>query len=83
MSKKKKKNLEPVQTSPVPMKKVEHKGYTAVQSPRNHHVMIGKDGKMVYHAQYEINLTEDGLRKVIDDYIARSEKVVNRPCVPS
>ena len=45
--------------------------------------MIGKAGKVVYHAQYEINLSEDGLRKVIDDYITQSEKVVKRTCVPS
>lgn len=82
MSKKKRK-IEQLAAKPAPMRRVTHRGYTAVQSPRNNHVMIGKAGRMVYHAQYEINLTEDGLRKVIDDYIARSEKVVNRPCVPS
>lgn len=80
---KKKRKIEQPAAKPEPMRRVTHRGYTAVQSPRNNHVMIGKAGKMVYHAQYEINLTEDGLRKVIDDYIARSEKVVNRPCVPS
>lgn len=79
----KKKKIAPAQEKPAPMRRVMHRGYTAVQSPRNNHVMIGKAGKMVYHAQYEINLSEDGLRKVIDDYIARSEKAVNRPCVPS
>lgn len=82
MSKKKRKIEQPA-AKPALMRRVAHRGYTAVQSPRNNHVMIGKAGRMVYHAQYEINLTEDGLRKVIDDYIARSEKVVNRPCVPS
>lgn len=80
---KKKKNQEPVKEVSAPMRRVTHRGYTAVQSPRNNHVMIGKAGKMVYHAQYEINLSEDGLRKVIDEYITRSEKAVNRPCVPS
>lgn len=79
----KKKNTAPVQVKPAPMRKVTHRGYTAVQSLRNNRVMIGKAGKMVYHAQYEINLSEDELRKVIDDYIAQSEKVVKRPCVPS
>ena len=29
------------------------------------------------------NLTEDGLRKVIDDYISRSERGVRSPCCPS
>ena len=80
---KKKRKIEQPAAKPAPMRRVTHRGYTAVQSPRNNHVMIGKAGRMVYHAQYEINLTEDGLRKVIDDYIARSEKGANRPCVPS
>lgn len=79
----KKKKTAPAQEKPEPMRRVTHRGYTAVQSPRNNHVMIGKAGKMVYHAQYEINLSEDGLRKVIDDYIAQSEKAVKRPCIPS
>ena len=82
MAKKKRKTEQPA-AKLAPMRRVTHRGYTAVQSPGNNHVMIGKAGKMVYHAQYEINLSEDGLRKVIDDYIAQSEKVVNRPCVPS
>ncbi len=82
MPKKKKKTEQPA-AKPAPMRRVTHRGYTAVQSPRNNHVMIGKAGKMVYHAQYEINLSEEGLRKVIDEYISRSEKAVNRPCVPS
>jgi len=82
MSKKKRKNEQPA-AKPAPMQRVTHRGYTAVQSPRNNHVMIGKAGKVVYHAQYEINLTEDGLRKVIDDYISRSERGVRSPCCPS
>lgn len=80
---KKKRKMEQPAVKPAPMRRVTHRGYTAVQSPRNNHVMIGKGGKMVYHAQYEISLSEDGLRKVIDDYIAQSEKVVKRPCIPS
>lgn len=75
MSKKKKKNQEPVKAAPVPMKKVEHKGYTAVQSPRNHHVMIGKGGKMVYHASYDRSLTEDELKKAVEDYLATAERM--------
>lgn len=71
MSKKKRKNEQP-DAKPAPMQRVTHRGYTAVQSPRNNHVMIGKAGKMVYHAQYEVSLTEEELRKVVDDYITRS-----------
>ena len=43
---------------PAGMKKLEHRGYTIVQSSRNHHVMIGKDGHMVYHAHYDHPLTD-------------------------
>lgn len=75
MAKKKKKNQELVKAAPVPMKKVEHKGYTVVQSPRNHHIMIGKDGKMVYHAHYDHQLTEDELKQRVDDYLALAERL--------
>lgn len=75
MAKKKKKNQEPVKAAPVPMKKVEHNGYTVVQSPRNHHIMIGKAGKMVCHAQYDHPLTEDELKKAVDDYLALAERL--------
>lgn len=75
MAKKKKKNQEPVQATPVLMKKVEHKGYTVVQSPRNHHIMIGKDGKMVYHAHYDHQLTEDELKQRVDDYLTLAERL--------
>lgn len=71
----KKKRTEAAPEKAAPMKKVEHKGYTAVQSPRNHHIMIGKDGKMVYHAQYDHDLTEDELRARIDDFLALRERL--------
>lgn len=67
---KKKRIQERLKSAPVVMKKVEHKGYTVVQSPRNHHIMIGKDGKMVYHAHYDHPLTEDELKQRVDDYLA-------------
>ena len=70
MSAKKKRIQERLKSAPVVMKKVEHKGYTVVQSPRNHHIMIGKDGKMVYHAHYDHPLTEDELKQRVDDYLA-------------
>lgn len=73
MSKKKKKQ-EPVQQAPARMKKVAHKGYTAVQSPRNHHVMIGKDGKMVSHAHVDHPLTEEELKKTVDDFLVIAER---------
>ena len=64
-----------MKAAPVPMKKVEHKGYTVVQSPRNNHVMIGKDGKMVCHAKYDHPLTEDELKQRVDDYLALAERM--------
>ena len=72
---KKKKKQEPLQQAPVPMKKVAYRGYTAVQSPRNHHVMIGKDGKMVYHAHVDHPLSEEELKQRIDGYLELSERL--------
>lgn len=71
MSKKQARNTQPAK--PAGMKKLEHRGYTIVQSPRNHHVMIGKDGRSVYHASYDRPLTDAELRKRVDDYINVSE----------
>jgi hypothetical protein len=68
MRAKKKRAQEPGKAAPVLMKKVEHKGYTVVQSPRNHHVMIGKDGKMVHHAHYAI------ARQAIEHYMEDREE---------
>lgn len=82
MSKKKRKIEQPA-AKPAPMQRVTHRGYTAVQSPRNNHIMIGKAGKMVYHSQYDKPLTEEGLRKAIDDFIQLRERLVETPCIPS
>ena len=71
----KKKNVAPVQEKAAPVRKVVHNGYTAVQSTRNNHIMIGKDGKMVYHAQCDHALTEAELREVIDDYLVLKKVV--------
>ena len=67
MSRKQARNPQPAK--PAGMKKLEHRGYTIVQSPRNHHIMIGKDGRMVYHAHYDHPLTDEELRERVDDYI--------------
>lgn len=71
----KKKKIAPVQESAALVRKVVHNGYTVVQSTRNNHIMIGKDGKRVYHAQYDHALTEAELRKVIDDYLVLKKVV--------
>lgn len=67
MSKKQTRSPQPAQ--PAGMKKLEHRGYVVVQSPRNHHVMIGKDGRTVYHASYDRPMTDDELRQAVDTYV--------------
>lgn len=71
MSKKKTRSTQPAQSAG--MKKLEHRGYTIVQSPRNHHVMIGKDGHMVYHAHYDRPMTDEELRQRVNDYITLAD----------
>ena len=71
MSKKQPRNTQPAK--PAGMKKLEHRGYVIVQSPRNHHVMIGKDGRTVYHASFDRPLSDKELRKRVDDYINVTE----------
>lgn len=62
---------------PAGMKKLKHRGYVIVQSPRNHHVMIGKDGRTVYHAtSYGRPLTDEELRKRVDKFIDDSKKML-------
>lgn len=67
MSKKQASNTQPAK--PAGMKKLEHRGYVIVQSPRNNHVMIGKDGRTVYHASYDRPMTDDELRQDVDTYV--------------
>ena len=71
MSKNQARNTQPAK--PAGMKKLEHRGYVIVQSPRNHHVMIGKDGRTVYHGNYDHHLTDDELRQAVDAYITLAE----------
>lgn len=71
MSKKQARNTQPAK--PAGMKKLEHRGYVIVQSPRNHHVMIGKDGRTVYNASFDRPLSDKELRKRVDDYINVTE----------
>lgn len=71
MSKKQACNTQPAK--PAGIKKLEHRGYVIAQSPRNHHVMIGKDGRSVYHASYTRPLSDEELRKRVDDYINVTE----------
>ena len=54
---------------------VEYRGYTAIQSGYNLHVMICKDGHMKMHSQCDSPMTEDGLREMIDNYLEISGKL--------
>lgn len=75
MAKKKKRNEQP-EVKPSPIMKVQHRGYTAVQSPRNFHVMIEKNGHMVCHVHKDRLLTEAELRETVDNYLFIREEVL-------
>ena len=57
------------------IKKLLYKGYAVVQSSRNNHVMIGKDGKVVHHEACGRPITEREMKKMVDDYIALAERL--------
>lgn len=71
----KKRRPEPPQAPKPTMKKLTHRGYTVVQSSRNHHVMIGKDGKRVFHGQVDHPMTNEELRDYVDNYITLAGKL--------
>ena len=50
------------------MKTINYKGYTISQASNNH-VMIIKDNRMLFHAQYDIKLNEKSLKKELDYYL--------------
>lgn len=70
----KKRVAEPEKKAPA-MKKLTYKGYMVVQSTRNHHVMIGKDGRKVHHEALDHPATDRELRQMVDDYIALAERL--------
>lgn len=76
MSKKQARNPQPAK--PAGMKKLEHRGYVIVQSPHNHHVMIGKEGRTVYHASYDRPMTEEDLRQTVDTYVDTLSSLVKK-----
>lgn len=71
----KKRNREPAPRSPrsAAMNKITHKGYTIVQSARSHRVAIGKDGKVLHYGSSDHTLTEQELRRRVDDFINIAE----------
>lgn len=55
------------------MNKVEHRGYTIVQSARSHRVAIGKNGKVLNYGSSNHTMTDKELRQAVDAYIALTE----------
>lgn len=73
MSKKRTREPAPRIPNSAAMHKVEHRGYTIVQSARSHRVAIGKGGKVLHYGSSDHTLTEKELRKRVDDYINVAE----------
>lgn len=71
----KKRSNEPNNRAPksAAMNKLEHRGYTIVQSARSRRVAIGKNGKVLHYGRSDHTLTEKELRKRVDDFIKISE----------
>lgn len=56
------------------MLKINYKGYKISQGSSKH-VAIFKDGKMMFHAECDIELSEQGLKRTLDWYLDLLEKV--------
>lgn len=79
MSKNKKKKQEDTAVQVAePMKKITYRGYTVVQSPRTHHVMVGQGGRSVFLHRCDHALDRAGLQKVVDDYLTPSGQALKR-----
>lgn len=74
-SKKKKKPVPEKKPDPPKRTRVEHRGHTAVQSGYNHHIMIGKAGKVVSHVHATRPYTEEELKGAIDNYIVLRQQL--------
>lgn len=49
-------------------KKIQYRNHTVSQASNNH-VMICKDGEMVFHAEVDKKLTDDELKENVDFYL--------------
>lgn len=56
------------------MLKIDYKGYKISQGSSKH-IAIFKDGKMMFHANCDIELSEQGLKQMLDWYLDLLEKV--------
>ena len=74
-NKKKKKPVPEPEKQATKRTRVEHRGHTAVQSGFNHHIMIGKDGKVVSHVHATRPYTEKELKEAIDNYITMRQRL--------
>lgn len=76
MSNKKKKKPVPEKKPDSPKRtRVEHRGHTAVQSGYNHHILIGKDGKVVSHVHADHPYTVEELKGAIDNYLVLRQQL--------
>ena len=55
------------------MKRVDYRGYTAVQHHNKHMAIYNKGGTMVLHAQMENVLSEEELKARINNFIKTRE----------
>ena len=63
------------QGSPCEDKSVEHDGHVISQCGSNHHVMIAKDGKILYHAAFDRDMTIEELIHFYDNNYQFIKKV--------
>lgn len=76
MSNKKKKKPVPEKKPDAPKRtRVEHRGHTAVQSGYNHHILIGKDGKVVSHVHADHPYNVEELKGAIDNYLVLRQRL--------
>lgn len=74
-NKKNKKIAQEEQSKAPKRTRVEYRGHTAVQSGFNHHILIGKGGKVVSHVHATRPYTEKELEDAIDNYITLRQRL--------
>lgn len=74
-NKKKKKIVKEEQPQAPKRTRVEYRGHTAVQSGYNHHILIGKGGKVVSHVHATRPYTAKELEDAIDNFITLRQRL--------
>lgn len=54
-------------------KTIEYKNLLITQNPLNHHVMISKNGEMIFHSNTDKPLSDSELRKMADFALMNQE----------